>query len=63
MKNKQEILEDAYEALANNIKYCNEKTKEEASFLGSQGDIIRHSNLYAETAYYLSQVIKVLENK
>lgn len=63
MQNKQEILEDAYEALSNSIKRCNDISKRDGST--ENGDV---SNLiadttksFSETAYYLVQVIKELE--
>ena len=61
MQNKQEILENAYEALENTIKLCNELSKKEAIVF--KGDKYNDRQVCAETAYYLSQVIKVLENK
>ena len=68
MQNKQEILEDAYGALAKSIKLCKCISSLPNNLTGSRGDytiewVGEWSRNFAESSYYLSQVIKELENK
>ena len=60
MQNKQEILEDAYEALANSVRSCKNVSniKVEYGNAGFKSELLKD---FSETAYYLTQIIKELE--